>query len=366
MAPPRRRKPENEDLPPNVYPNRVGNVVYYYFEFPDNHAREQLGTDKVAAIKTGKALNAALGHISRKPRQIGITVAQAAREWLPRRQERVGSDSAKKRARQAMENISLHFGRRGLRDLTTRDISDYLEKIPLSYRSKERNEFIRLFDFALARGYLPHDYGNPAKVTEYQGAPRAQRMRLGYADYQRIHAAAPPWLKTLMDLMLHTTLRPGDTLRLRFDQFYDGALHTQVRKTGKYLRIELDTQEQAIIKRARQSGIASPYIVHRMPERKGKRMAAEKTHPTQVTIDQASREFSRIRDELGICADVPPKQRASLYEVRSTGAWLYGQSGRDRKEVKELMAHTSEQMTAHYQDDRRVNFVTVKAGLRLA
>lgn len=365
MAPPRKRKPENEDLPPNLYTNKVGAATYHYFEYPDTHEREQLGTDRAAAIKTAKALNAALGHIARKPKQACVTVAQAAREWLPKRQERLGSDSAKKRARQAMDGISARFGRRGLRELTTREISDYLESIPLSYRSKERNEFIRLIDYALARGYLPHNYGNPAKVTEYQGAPPAQRMRLGYADYQRIHALAPPWLQILMDLMLHTTLRPGDALRLRFDQFYDGALHTQVRKTGKYLRIEFDASEQAIIRRARQSGIASPYIVHRMPERKGLRMAAEKSHPTQVAIDKASRQFSKIRDALGIGKDVPPKQRPSLYEVRSLASWLYDQSGRDRAEVAALMAHTSEQMTAHYQDDRRVNFVTVRAGLKL-
>src|SRR5690606_31788163 len=189
-----------------------------------------------------------------------------------------------KRARNGLKDFSTHFGKRVLRDITTREISDYLEKIPLTYRSKQRNEVIRLFDYALARGYLPHNYGNPAKVTGFQAAPRPVQMRLGYADYQRIYAEAPGWLQILMDIMLHTTLRPGDALRLRFEQYYDGALHTQVRKSKKYLRIELDSDEQAIIKRARQSGIASPYIVHRMPKRK-RTMAAEKTHPTQITVD---------------------------------------------------------------------------------
>lgn len=313
-----------------------------------------------------KALNAALGHIARKARQTGVTVAQAAREWLPKRLERLPSESAKKRARNGLAHFGEAFGRRALRDLATRDISDYLDTIPLTYRAKQRNEIIRLIDYALARGYLPHNYGNPARVTEYQGAPPAVQMRLGYADYQRIYAAAPVWLQTLLEIMLHTTLRPGDALRLRFDQFHGGALHTQVRKTGKYLRIELDPAEQAIIKRARASGIASPYIVHRIPERKGERLAAGKDHPTQITVDMASREFSRIRDGLGICADAPPKQRPSLYQLRSLASWLYEQAGRDRADVAALMAHTSEQMTAHYQDDRRVNYVTVRAGLRLA
>lgn len=363
--PPRKRKTENEDLPPNTYTNKVGKITYYYFEFPDTHEREQLGSDKCAAIKTGKALNAALGHVARKPRP-QHTIASVAAEWLPKRQDRLGSASAQRRAKDALKRISDRFGARSIRDLSTREISDYLDQIPASYRNKFRIEIVRLFDFALARGYLPHNYGNPAAVTEYIAEPPAQRMRLGYADYQKIFERAPVWLQALLDIMLHTTLRPGDALRLRFDQFYDGALHTQVRKTGKYLRIELDAPEQAIIRRARSSGIASPYIVHRMPLRKGKNhMAAEKDHPTQVALDMASRRFSEIRDELKIGAEKPANQRPSLYEVRSLASWLYDQSGRDRADVAALMAHTSEQMTAHYQDDRRVNFVTVRAGLKV-
>lgn len=369
--PPRDRKAENEDLPDNVYPDKKGAVTYYYFQFPDTLVKEYLGSDKEAAIEAGHELNDKVGRMERVRKPKGVPVSTVVREWLPIRQSEVASDSAKKMARLALERFKADFGKGTLRQLTlqrdppARQISDWLDAIPLTYRYKARNEVIKLYDYAISRGYLPHDYGNPAKATRYQGSPKAKRMRLGYSDYQAIYAEAPVWLQTLMDVMLHTTLRPGDALRLRFEQFYDGALHTQVKKTRKYLRIKLDQNEHSIIKRARQSGIASPYIVHRMPVRK-RWIAAEKDHPTQVALDMASREFSKIRDKLKIGAKVDAKERPSLYEIRSLASWLYAQSGRDRKEVKELMAHTSEQMTALYQDDRRQNFVTVTAGLKLA
>lgn len=368
MAPPRKRSIENEDLPPNVYYRTAGGTKYYYYEYPDTFEREELGSDRYGAIKTGKALNSALGHMSRRPKQSVPTIGSVIAEWMPKRIERLKSDSAKKSARNGLEQIRRQFGKRGLREVGTPKISDFLETIPLTYRSKRRNEFIRLFDYAISRGYLPHNYGNPARVTEYQGEPPAQRMRLGYADFQAIYQEAPDWLQILMDTMLHTTLRPGDALRLKLDQFYDGYLHTQVRKSLKYLRIELDVNEQLIIKRARQTGIASPFVIHRMPIRKGKkRLAAERSHPTQVMLDQASREFSKIRDRLKICSHVETKKRPSLVEIRSLGLWLYGEmNDRDQLETQALAAHTSEEMTEYYQDDRRVNFVTVRAGLKIA
>lgn len=364
--PPRRRKPENSDLPPNLYCYTKNDVAYYYFEHPGNHERDPLGTDREAAIRTVRAINTALGSAARAPKaQDGMTIARVAAEWLPKRLEKLRGHSSRRNAKWHLDRFGAHFPRHTLRQITTRQISDWLDSMPLSYRNKARVEIIKLIDFALARGYLPHTYGNPAAVTEYTSEPPAARLRLGLADYRKIHAAAPAWLQTLMDIMLQTTLRPGDALRLRFDQFYDGALHTQVRKSLKYLAIELDHEEQQIIRRARLSGIASPYIVHRMPLRK-RRMASGKDHPTQITGDMASREFARVRDELGIAADVDVALRPPLYEVRSLASWLYEQAGRDRGDVAALMAHTSEQMTAHYQDDRRVNFVRVRAGLCLS
>ncbi len=62
--------------------------------------------------------------------------------------------------------------------------------------------------------------------------------------------------------------------------------------------------------------------------------------------------------------DLPP----NLYTNVVKGIryyWYEHPITHERADVAALMAHTSEQMTAHYQDDRRVNFVTVRAGLKL-
>lgn len=44
---------------------------------------------------------------------------------------------------------------------------------------------------------------------------------------------------------------------------------------------------------------------------------------------------------------------------------IYEAQGYSLEHVRELMAHTSSEMTEHYQHDRREKFVTVQAGLKL-
>ena len=361
--PPRHRKPENADLEPNVYTNKVGDRIYYYYENPVTKERAQLGTKKEEANAAAREVNGYLGGAKRTP-TVKLPIARIVKEWLPKRLHRLGSAHSKKRATRLLGKFSERFGRNGIRDIDTRDINEWIKQEPASNQAKARIEAIKLFDYALSQGYLPHNYGNPAKVTEYTPPPPAERMRLGYADYKQIHDEAEPWLQIGMELMLHTTMRPDNIVNLRFDQVQDGAIHTQIKKSGRFLRIELDEYEQGIVKRSRASGIASPYIVHRMPQRKGKTVRSRyKDHPTQLTVDQFSREFRKIRDRLGICGDVETGKRPSLYEIRSLGLFLYGEQGRD--DAQQLADHTSEKMTAYYQYERRVVYTTVRAGLKL-
>lgn len=360
--PPRDRRPENRDLEPNVYANRVGRYTYYYWEHPVTKERGQLGKDKDEANEAARELNAYVQGQKRTPR-VRLPTAKVIAEWLPKRQARLGSEHSKKRARLILTRFSKALGKQSLFNVGTLEITEWLDSEPESGRAKARNEAIKLYDYALARGYLPHNYGNPAKVTEYTPPPKAVRMRLGYADYAKIYDRAPEWLQIAMEIMLHTAMRPDNAVNIRHDQFFDGALHSQIKKSGRHLRIELNDKEQAIFKRSRASGIASPYLVHKLPGKKGKPLSRYKDHPTQLSVEQVSREFSRIRDALGIGSDAEPGQRPTLYEIRSLSLYLYGEQG--RLDAQQLADHTSEKMTNYYQSDRRVVYTTVKAGLKI-
>jgi len=115
-----------------------------------------------------------------------------------------------------------------------------------------------------------------------------------------------------------------------------------------------------IIQRARKSGIASPLVVHRLFDKRG-RHCKTKAHPTQLTVQWLSTQFKNTRDKLGIGGLHPP----SLYETRSLASWLYDQQKRPRKEIQALMAHTEEGTTDMYVEARREVYEEVWAGLSL-
>ena len=360
--PPRSRKPENDDLPDNVYTNKVGKYIYYYYEDPVTLERTPLGRDREAAIEAGNEANDFFGQRKRVAK-VKRPISSILDEWLPKRLARLGSEHSQKRARNYLANFKLEFGKKDIRNIETLDLSKYLDTIPDSYRHKVRTEIKKFFDYALSRGYLPHNYGNPAAVTEYTPPPKPKRKRLEYDQFQSIYALASAPLKMAMDVMLHTTMRPSDALRLKHDQIIDGKIYTHIRKTDDYLAIELSPAEQKLFKRSRLSGIASPYVIHKMPKRPGRKISKSKDHPTQCTLDELSKEFSAIRDKLGINAGIPAKQKTSLYEIRSLAARRYMDQGKPVEEVQKLMAHTDKSITIMYAEDRRINYVNVRAGL---
>lgn len=360
---PRKRKQKNQGLEPNLYCQDKGDKTYYFYIHPIEHYREPLGTDRDAANRTVRALNnamvrAGLDPYNRAPAPKGQTVDQVIAVLLPKMLAK-RKPASQKDARNYLARLSGMFGNQAISSITVRDLSRELEPLPDRSYSRLRWYMEQVFAQALALGYLPHNYGNPASVLEKRSEPKTKRKRLTLDQFKAIHAKAEPWLRTAMELMLATTLRPVDVINLQFDQVIDGAIYTEVRKTNKYIRIELSDSELAMIKRARDS-VVSPYIVHRMPQRKGKTSySKQKTHPTQLTVDYMSRAFSAIRNDLGFGGENPP----TIYEIRSLSGWLYEQQGRDPDKIRALMAHTNQKMTDHYLYNNRHEFETVQAGL---
>lgn len=361
---PRNRADHNADLPPNLYTRRTGDRIYYVFRDPETGDTTRLGRDRSAAIRSALKANEYFARQGDTRANVP-SMDELLAEYTPARLEGLNSEHTRKNTANYLKQIGTRFGRSPISDISSLQISDYLDEFPLTYRHRIRQELVRLFKRALARGYLPHNYGNPAAVTETSKAPKPERLRLAYPDYQRIHEVAPSYLQRFMDLMLQTTLRPGDMVNLLKIQYDGQALETQISKNRRYLRIELGPAAIAMVEDCLATGIDSPYILHKAPQRFRIKHSSRKQHPSQLLPDEVSKEFSALRDGLGIGADLPARQRPSLYEIRSLASWMYQQAGRPREEVQQLMAHTNEQMTAIYQEDRRIQYTAVRADLNL-
>lgn len=228
----------------------------------------------------------------------------------------------------------------------------------------------KLFDYAMDEGLMKD---NPAARKKRRRLADKQRERLKPEWYKAIHAAAPLFLQTAMDLSLQSTharleisriqysIRPADLRRpltcgciwldapqqtpagLRFGTLY---IHRQKiqKKEAAHVAIPIGATLKAIIDRSRDQ-VISHYVVHRMPDRKSRTLGAEVDHITQLAPDYISRAFSDVRDKVGCCDHLPLKQRPTFHEIRALAAHLITLAG-DNPQAR--MAHTDAKSTRIY------------------
>lgn len=185
------------------------------------------------------------------------------------------------------------------------------------------------------------------------------------AQFKALHAAAPIWMQIAMELALITLQGRWEICHMRFDQVKDGSLYVVREKTKDHdwsrLQIGITPQLQTVIQRARQSGIASPYLVHRRPQRV--KPNQETDHWSQLAPNTFTAEFRKLRDGLPMFSSISREQRPTFHEIRALGSHLYEKAGFSRDYVQKLMAHGDEKMTEHYQSGHEVRWLAVQAGL---
>jgi integrase len=175
-------------------------------------------------------------------------------------------------------------------------------------------------------------------------------------QYKQIHEVANshPFLQIAMDISLHTGMRRGDIVALRWDAHVTGKwLKKQIRKSheklgaddGVNLKWNLAKHQtlKATIDYARELSLKHwrcPWVLSRMPLRRVK--GASKEHHAQVSAKMISDTFTECALACGI-------EGTGFDEIRALKSWLHKKAGHDQKLIQALMAHTSEGMTALYQ-----------------
>jgi len=370
---PRRRLRRNADLPANLYPNKVGSTTYYRYRRPDTGTFHNLGTLKGQAIADARQLNAIL---MKNEDRIGMVLGTAEQtmshlisrfrdEFLP---DQNLAESTLQLVGYRLNRFEADLGTKLVEDFDVKSVAEYLDKnfVRDSY-IKHRGTLIDLFKFAQMKGLYPSDLDNPAAATYPKSGYAKQRQRITMEQFKAIYEIAPEWMRIAMELGLVTLQGRTEVINMKFADFDEAT------NTLKVIRQKVKKHEHAylmiespwlggIISRARRSGVASPYIVHRNPLRKNQ--AKNRQHWTQLTANNFSAEFRKYRDQTGLFDDMPREQRPTFHEIRSLGSWLYKKQGFDTESyVQPLMAHATEKMTEHYQKGHEQEWVRVKAEL---
>ncbi len=270
-------------------------------------------------------------------------------------------------------------------DITLDHVNGYLQQYHADASANVQNRKVsflkKLFAYAMDESLMDD---NPASRKLMRKTASKERRRLTLEWYQQIHAAAPLWLQTAMDLALQTTHARLEVSRIQynlkkpeegkcgciwFDEQKNGIygtlyIHRQKveQKEASHVAIPIGDELKAIIDRSK-DGVMSPFVVHRLPEKLSNGLSKEVKHRTQLTPDYISRTFSRLRDQVGVAAAMPPAQRPTFHEIRALSAFLISQMG---VSPQARMAHTDAESTRIYTENHvqwvEVPHVEIKVG----
>lgn len=324
------------------------------------------GTTLAEAKKHAKQANDSYADLDRgmiigdHPDSIASLIDSFERDWVPTKKYAKGTlDNLKNR----LNKIRDEKGGRPARSVTVKELNDWLDQnFVNNARVKHRNTLIDIYRFGIAVGTIPSSVGNIAQMTLNRPENDRVTVPLDEEEFYRIRDNAPSWLQNAMNLCL-ITLQDRTAMSIAMHEHCaDDHIQFVRQKTGARLAIRICDGIERILAQSRQSGIASPYIIHRRPERIYK--SKGKQHWSQVLPGYISKEFSRVRDECRAYSDLDIEARPGFYSIKSLGGKLYLDAGYPKEYVRSLMGHEEVSTTEIY-TDRYLPFEMVGAGLEI-
>ncbi len=200
---------------------------------------------------------------------------------------------------------------------------------------------------------------------------KKQRHNLTVEDYESIYAAAPLFLKVAMSLSLQTTHVVREIYRIKYKikepkegvcgivwfqeatvlngNTVHGTLYIHREKVKKsassMVAIPVTDAIKEIVEFSKTDRLHCPYIVHRKPIQSKRGIAKDCDHPYQVHHHNISKEFSKIRDQLGLYSNLDISLRPTYHEIRGLSARLIEQMG---ESATIRMAHANKKTTKIY------------------
>lgn len=351
--------------------------------------RKTIGTDRAYAIAVAKEYNlrmrpnvaVSLESIIREEGGINGE-AKPLSEHLDRLMKRIIIDEKPAQSTLADWNNDLvrvkeYFSDIAACDINLEHVNGFIARYHTASSANVQNRKVlflkKIFSYAMDESLM---FDNPATRKKMRRTDQKQRRRLSLDDYMRIRGAAALWLRTAMDLALQTAQARLEVSRIKYSikepkeglcgcvwlpceqngVFGTLYIHRQKvkHKEASHVAIPIGHQLKEIIESSRDN-IASPYVVHRLPDKRSNDISKEVKHPTQVAPDYLSRAFSALRDQVGVGENLPTEQRPTFHEIRALAAHLFEKQGID---PQARMAHSDAKSTKIYTQDH-VDWVSV-------
>ncbi|HEX5461868.1 MAG TPA: hypothetical protein VFX20_18030 [Steroidobacteraceae bacterium] len=382
-------RPKNNDLPTHMWPD--GDRGGFIVQNPLTGKRKRFPPEKEQEARdTALVLNQYLETRRQKelldagrPR-LNEVIDTWEREELPRQP---WDESTRATAKWRLERIKRELGKDEalIEDIDCVALGNWLARTAARADpfNKWRRILVLVWGFAVAKGLAP---ANEAEKVQRRSTSRKiaenrkRRQQLDVEAFKAIHEQAGELLRLAMELSLVTLQARGEVCRMRHDDFRDGWLYIIRDKVAgdsdmAFIRVAITPELEALRARAlRLDAIASPFLVHRRPERMQRRWIAGKDHWTCVNPGYLTDLFAEARDKVPRFAELPERDRPPFHEIRGLGGRLMkarliaGGVRRSDAElaVQQLMTHSNPRTTQIYLEHGREaltdeHFVPVKA-----
>ncbi len=305
------------------------------------------------------------------------TIAKLVGLWIEERLPEMPWDVATRQvALWRLERIRRELGMRLVEETDCLALEGWLRgtAVRADGFNKWRYILVLLWRFAVSRKLAA---ANEAEKIEQRSTSKKiagnckQRQPLDVPGYRATHAQAPPWLQLAMDLSLVSLQASKEVRGMRHADFRGGFIYVIRKKVAgtsemAFIKIAVTAELEALQARARQlpeearrrprrrrgNGeevpVASPFLVHRRPDRLQRRWMAGKPHWTYVSGHYLSQAFAAARDKVPRYAAMKEAERPTFHEIRGLGARLYLARGTDPKAIQALMTHSTPRTTKIY------------------
>ena len=258
-----------------------------------------------------------------------------------------------------LNKIKTEFDGVQLGDITVITLRDHLEPFGPHSRKHNRLLWIDIYKYALSEGLCE---ANLAERTLTKKLPKRQRQRLTLQQFNAIYELAPDWFQLAMLTSLLTLQRRNDLVKIRFSDYTGGILKVIQCKTNTGLKITANEQLDGIFKKSKQSGLLSPYLLHKRPEKVRRDYINKKEHWTQLTPELLTRTFKKYADKTKLFDHT--ENQPTWYEIKSLGGRLLIDQGYTTEFVQQLMGHQKLSTTMIYLGDG-IEWKVAKTGLKI-
>lgn len=353
-------RPKKYNLPDNVSYDRQRNR--WVVRNPVNGKSKRFDTE-AAAVKAGEALNKWLTE-ERALQALDTgrpTIAGLVAKWESDRLQFMPWDEGTRgNVLAKMRRISRELGTRPIERTDCMFLEDWLGGFCSSADAfnKWRYALVLLWKFAVSRKLAQScepEKIEPRSTSKKLEANQKNRQPLDLQGFRAIHERAPAWLQLAMEQSLVTLQSRLEICNMRHADYRDGHLYVIRDKVSgdsdmAFIKIAVTPQLDELRRRSLRSGIASPYLIHRKPERMRREWIDGKPHWSWVTPDYLTKAFAEARDTIERFAQMPGDGRPSFHEIRGMGSRLYLAQGMPHDAIQALMTHSNPRTTQIYLD----------------